>query len=83
MNYQVWKINLKTKEYSKIGATENRLRDAHRGASEADCEVDEVAVVLPARDLADPASEVQQTLSSEVLDLVVVLYGPISFENEV
>ena len=35
----------------------------------------EVAVVLPARDLADPASEVQQTLSDDVLDLVVVLYG--------
>lgn len=83
MNYQVWKINLKTKEYSKIGAAENRPRDAHRRASEADRGVDEVAVVLPARDLADPASEVQQTLSNEVLDLVVVLYGPISSGNEV
>lgn len=75
MNYQVWLINLKTKKYSRVGSSEISQHDAHRQAAEVTCAVDEVAVVLPARDLADPASEVQQTLSDDVLDLVVVLYG--------
>lgn len=83
MNYQAWVIDLKTKKYRKVGVATMGPEQAHREVAARVLGGSEVAVVLPARDLADRYSEVQQTLSDEVIDLVVVLYGPDNTENGV